>query len=412
MKAVSIGIDYNKKNALWTHSESLLELNELAKTSNIDIIHSFSQQREKPDFTSYFGKGKIEEVKHFCKENEIKCLLIDDDITPAQSKFLEKDMNVKILDRTGLILDIFAQRAQTYEAQLQVEMAQLNYLLPRLTRLWTHLSRLGGGIGTRGPGEKQLEVDKRQITKRLGFIKKKLSKVKQDREIRRRSRSKLPLLAGAIVGYTNAGKSTLLNTLTNASVLSEDKLFATLDPTSRKLTLPSKMNLVLTDTVGFIQKLPHHLVKAFYSTLEEVTEADFIIHVIDASSPTIEGCIKTSLDIITRLDAADKPILYLFNKWDRVRKPNAIAKLIEDFKPQLKVSLRYSFNQDDFYNEIDKLLENFNKKMRFFIPYNRMDIVNLLHSHSTVHSEVYEKEIEIEVTINSILGDKIMAMLY
>ena len=412
MKAIAIGIDYKLRKARWTHEESMKELIQLADTSKIDVIKTFSQQLDKPNFTSYFGKGKVEEIKQYCKDHCVACLLIDDDLTPAQSKFLEKDLNIKVLDRTGLILDIFSQRAQTYEAQLQVEMAQLNYLLPRLTRLWTHLSRLGGGIGTRGPGEKQLEVDQRQIGRRLSFIKKKLSKIKQDRSIRRKSRSTLPIPTGAIVGYTNAGKSTLLNTLTRANVLAEDKLFATLDPTSRKLVLPSKGQLILTDTVGFIQKLPHHLVKAFYSTLEEVTESDFIIHVIDASSPTLEGCIETSSHIIETLNASSKPQLYIFNKWDKVSKPNSVKKIISQYTPQLTVSILHQFDLDEFTTQLQHLLDCFNKKTTFFIPYNRMDIVNLIHQHGHIHSETYQDKIEICVTINSILGDKIMAMLY
>ncbi len=412
IKALAIGIEYTLQDAYWTSKESLLELTELAKTAGITVYNTITQSRKAPDYTSYFGKGKIAEIKVYCTENNITCLLIDDDITPAQSKFLEKDLNVKVIDRTALILDIFSQRAHTYEAQLQVEMAQLNYLLPRLTRLWTHLSRLGGGIGTRGPGEKQLEVDKRQITRRMSHIKRKLSKVKQDRQLRRQNRQELPLLSGAIVGYTNAGKSTLLNTLTAATVLAEDQLFATLDPTSRKYVLPNKTSLILTDTVGFIQKLPHHLVKAFYSTLEEVTEADFLVHVIDASHPNIEGMLDTSLSIIKRLQAAEKPHLFVFNKWDKVAKPNKLKAFIKAYTPHVCISLKDNSQLTHCIEAITDMLSEFNKEMSFFVPYDRMDVFNLLHKHGDVMHIEYNKDIEITVTINEIIGKKIMNNLY
>ena len=317
-----------------------------------------------------------------------------------------------MIDRSGLILDIFAQRAQTYEAQLQVECAQLNYVLPRLTRMWTHLSRLGGGIGTRGPGEKQLEVDKRQISARLTHIKKKLNKVQQDRKNRRSPRSLLPLITGAIVGYTNAGKSTLMRRLTDADVFVEDKLFATLDPTTKKVQLPDKTQLVLTDTVGFIQKLPTHLINAFFSTLEEASESDFLIHVVDASHPNLCNIIETSNNIITQLGAHEKPMIYIFNKWDKVAKPNTIKSKIKDFHPQLCISIKNSQDLSTIYDIIIDVLAKFKKKMSFFIPYHRMDIVHLLHQYGDVLHVNYTEHIEMDVDLNEILGKKIMSQLY
>jgi GTP-binding protein HflX len=413
IKAISIGIDYDYPSSdLWSIEDSLNELKELAKTADIEIINRFTQKREKPDRTSYIGKGKTEEVKTYITENSIDIILVDEELSPSQSKFLEKFFEKKIIDRTSLILDIFATRAQSYEAKLQIELAQLNYSLPRLTRLWTHLSRTGGGIGARGPGEKQLEVDKRQIAQRISLIKSKLVKIQQDRTIRRKHRKTVPVLSGAIVGYTNAGKSTLMNRLTHSSVLVEDKLFATLDPTSRKYSENKSHNIVLTDTVGFIQKLPTLLIKAFYSTLEEVTFADFILHVVDASHPNLEKVIQASSSIIKQLNADQKPLIYVFNKIDKISKINSFKKSIEAYQPQLLVSAIQDPTLETLHNSITELLDTFQKTITFFVPYTRMDIYNQIHENGHVLSVEYKDKIEVLVTINDIIGNKIMASLH
>ena len=412
-KAIGIAVDYKSEVSEGiSMEESLEELAELARTAGVTLCKSFTQHRNQRSRSSYIGQGKIEEIKAFLEEHQINCVITDDELTPAQSKNLERDLNVQIIDRTGLILDIFAQRAKTYEAKLQVELAQLQYLSPRLTRLWTHLSRLGGGIGTKGPGETQLEVDKRQISKRVSLIKDKLKKVQKNRELRRKNRQLLPLLSGALVGYTNAGKSTLMNRLTDAHVLAEDKLFATLDPTSRHCHLTGNDTLILTDTVGFIQKLPTHLVKAFYSTLEEVTEADFLLHVVDASHPCLLDNIKTSSQIIESLNASQKPVLYIFNKWDKVTKPNTVGALIKEIQPQCRFSAKYDPDFSVFSDSLTDLLAPFKKTLSFFIPYKRMDIVNLLHKYGDVLDVQYETDISIKVSINEIIAEKIMASLY
>ncbi len=412
VSAITVGIDTKPPSPTFTVHDSLLELNELARTAGLRVAESFVQQRKHPSKSTYIGSGKLLEIKDYVCAHDIKCLITDDDISPAQSKNLEEALNIKVLDRTGLILDIFALHAKTYEAKLQVELAQLNYLLPRLTRLWTHLSRLGGGIGTRGPGEKQLEVDKRMISKQVSRIKVKLKKIQQDRHVRRQTRNALPMLSGAIVGYTNAGKSTLMNRLTESDVLVANKLFATLDPTSRKCPLPHHNEVVLTDTVGFIQKLPTHLIKAFYSTLEEVTEADFLLHVIDASHPLALYFLETSQSIINDLGAANKPTLYVFNKWDLVKRPNAVKKMLSMFQPHIFISATHESCLDIMITNIQDLLAPFSKTLTFFIPYDRMDIVHLLHKFGDVHNVVYEDKISIKVTINEIIGDKILASLY
>jgi len=254
-----IGVESRQSKSLWSVEESLAELAELAKTANLTVIGQLSQNREYPDPKSYLGKGKLAALQEAIQMQNIDSVIADDELSPAQHRHLEKQLNVKILDRTSLVLDIFASRAQTAEAQYQVELAQLNYLLPRLTRLWTHLSKLGGGIGTRGPGETQLEVDKRLIKTKIEKLKQALKKVSQHRDTMRKKRNALPTVTTAIVGYTNAGKSTLINRLTDAKVLSQDTLFATLDPTTRKLKLPNHDEIMISDTVGFIQKLSHHI---------------------------------------------------------------------------------------------------------------------------------------------------------
>ena len=411
LKTVLIAIDRDSRS-LWPAQESVAELAELAKTAGVDVQATIIQPRPQPDRTSYLGSGKLEGLKQLVTENDFQLVIADDELTPSQHKYIEKFLEIKILDRTSLILDIFSQRAQTYEAKLQIEVAQLDYLLPRLTRLWTHLSRQGGGIGSRGPGETQLETDKQQITKRMSLLKEKLKKVQESRHIQRAQRQSLPLLTCALIGYTNSGKSTLMNRLTQAGVLSENKLFATLDPTSRQCRLPNGgESFILTDTVGFIQKLPHHLVKAFYSTLEEVTEANILIHVIDASHPQLERVIQTSLSLIQSLKAENTPVLYVFNKWDLVQKPNHVKKLIEPYQPHVCVSTLHDGDFSPFFNALSALIEPFKTRLHFHIPYARMDVVHLLHQYGTIISEEFNETVDIEVSINKVIGSKILNML-
>ncbi|MEI7809121.1 MAG: GTPase HflX, partial [Verrucomicrobiota bacterium] len=290
--------------------ESLAELAELATTAGAAILGEAVQKMDSPAPATFIGKGKAEELGVFCKENEVDTVIFDDELTPAQTRNLEKIFGCKIMDRTALILEIFGQRARTREGKLQIEHAQLKYLLPRLTRYWSHLSRQRGSTGSiGGEGESQLESDRRKISERIDRIERDLDSVRRQRETQRagRQRSNWPL--ASIVGYTNAGKSTLLNQLTGAAVLAEDKLFATLDPTTRRLRLPTNQNVLLTDTVGFIKKLPHGLVEAFKATLEEVVQADLLLHVVDISHPQAEEQIEAVNLVLAEIGAGAKPTL-------------------------------------------------------------------------------------------------------
>lgn len=315
-KVILVGISSGEEDDT---KASLEELGELARTAGAVVLGCLIQNRESPHPGTYLGKGKIEELAQLIASLGADGVICDDELSPAQMANLEDALGAKVMDRTLLILDIFAQRASTREGKIQVELAQLRYRATRLVGLGRSLSRLGGGIGTRGPGENKLEMDRRLIKDRISHLKKELDEVKCHREVARKQRSKNPVPVAAIVGYTNAGKSTLLNTLTNAGVLEEDKLFATLDPTTRNLSLESGQQILLTDTVGFIRKLPHHLINAFRSTLEEARYADMIIHVVDASNLQMDAQMHVVYDTLRQLEIRDKTIITAFNKMDIVR---------------------------------------------------------------------------------------------
>jgi len=321
---------------------------------------------------------------------------------------------VKLIDRTTLILDIFAKRAQSFEAKLQVELAQLQYMTPRLTRMWTHLSRLGGGgVGTRGPGEKQLEVDKRLVKGRVQIIKEKLLKIAQQRQTRREKRHEAICVTAALIGYTNAGKSSLLNRLTQAGVYAEDRLFATLDPTSRQLELPSNQQLVLTDTVGFIQKLPHHLVSSFRATLEEVTQADLLIHVVDMSDPHCEFKINTVNKLLKELGADEIPMLYAFNKWDSVSDIKILEYLTSQYQPSTYFSAKTGQRMEDLISAIDTFFAERELDLDLFLPHHKLNLLSLLHEFGRVQSTLYDEAgCHVRVRIQRVMGQRVLAMLH
>jgi len=313
-----IGAEFKSRRRPDTR-DSLAELAELAATAGGEVVGDGFQKLDAPTPATFIGKGKAEDLAGFCRRQDVDTVIFDDELSPAQSRTLEEIFNCKILDRTSLILDIFAQRARTREGKLQIELAQLQHLLPRLTRFWGHLSRQAGGIGMRGgEGESQLEADRRKVQERIDKIIRDLDTVRRQRATQRagRQRSQWPL--ASIVGYTNAGKSTLLNALTGSKVLAEDILFATLDPTTRRLRLPTNQNVLLTDTVGFIRKLPHKLVEAFKATLEEVVQADLLLHVVDVSHPQVEDQIQAVNAVLAEIGAGGKPTVMVLNKLDRL----------------------------------------------------------------------------------------------
>ena len=322
-RAIIVGVKLEDMSKAETE-ESLQELALLADTAGVEVVCQVLHQRDKPNPAYFVGSGKAQELKDLNAEMQADVLIFDSDLSPAQTRNLEKMTDIRVIDRTTLILDIFAQRARTKEAMVQVELAQLQYALPRLTRQWTHLSRLGGGagagkvggVGTRGPGETQLQIDRQLIRDRISHLKQELKKIEKHRTVQRSHRKEM--ISAAIVGYTNAGKSTLLNALTDEHLFTEDKLFATLDPTTRIVQLPENHRIFLTDTVGFIKKLPHHLVASFRATLEEVTEADLLLHVVDASHPEALNQIKAVNQVLEELEAVDKQTLMVFNKIDQI----------------------------------------------------------------------------------------------
>lgn len=366
--------------------ESLEELSELAKTAGAQTVGTIIQNREAVHPGTYIGKGKIEEVRSLVLAMDANGVICDDELSPAQLNNLERELDCKVMDRTLLILDIFARRAVTSEGKIQVELAQLRYRSARLVGLRESLSRLGGGIGTRGPGEKKLETDRRLIRTRISALKEELKQVEKHRELIRGKRAKGNLKTAAIVGYTNAGKSTLLNVLTGAEVLSEDKLFATLDPTTRLLELSDGQQILLTDTVGFIRKLPHHLVEAFKSTLEEAKYADYIIHVVDSSNPQAEKQMHIVYETLRELGAVGKPVITLFNKQDKTE-----TEQIRDLKADhtLKISAKTGEGLEEFKELLGELLSEGMIYVERVFPYQEAGKIQLIRERGQLLSEEY-----------------------
>ena len=370
--------------------ESLEELAELAATAGATIIGNGSQKLENPVAGTFIGSGKAEEFAKFCKSNDVDTVIFDDELSPAQSRNLETIFNCKILDRTALILDIFARRARTREGKLQVELAQLEHLLPRLTRFWGHLSRQSGGIGMRGgEGESQLESDRRRVQERIDKIRVELETVRRQRATQRVGRQRALWPLASIVGYTNAGKSTLLNALTGAAVLAEDKLFATLDPTTRRLRLPTNQNVLLTDTVGFIRKLPHGLVEAFKATLEEVVQADLLIHVVDVSHPQADEQIAAVNTVLEEIHAAGKPTIMVFNKIDRFAMNGQLQKFLERFPHGVAISAKTGDHVPALLAEIGTQLRPIREFVQLAIPHEHAAVIARLHEIGQVIERNY-----------------------
>ncbi len=372
----------NREEAL----EDLDELVFLAETAGAEIIHKIYQELPKISSATVLGKGKLEEVKQIVKEENISLIIFDDHLSPAQVSNLEKELNIKVTDRSGIILDIFATRARTNEAKTQVELAQLQYILPRLTRMWTHLSKQYGGIGTRGPGETQIETDRRIIRLRIQNLKEKLKEIELQKKEQRKKRSEMPKFA--LVGYTNVGKSTLINTITNAGVYVEDKLFATLDTTVRQFSLPSGQKALISDTVGFIKKLPHNLVASFKSTLMEAMEADVLLHVIDVSHKLFREQIQTVNKTLEELKINEKPTIMVFNKVDMLDDITIHRALMQEFADSIFISAKRGINIESLLELMQEKYNRFHNIFEVNLPYEKSELVSHLYDNYEVQERL------------------------
>lgn len=386
-RAILVGVDGYQH---WEITDSLQELAQLATTAGAQVLGMVWQKRERPDAAFYIGSGKVQEINMLRQADAANLIIFDDELSPAQQRNLEQALGVKVLDRTALILDIFAQRARSHEGQLQVELAQLRYNLPRLGGQGLVLSRLGGGIGTRGPGETKLEVDRRRIRERISDIEHEIANVQKQRGLHRQRRKKSRIPSVALVGYTNAGKSTLLNALTNAGVLAEDKLFATLDPITRRLALPGGGEVLLTDTVGFIQKLPHQLVAAFRATLEEVTEADLLLHIVDGSHPRYQEQSEAVFDVLRELEAHVKPIITVFNKIDKLENSSTINKLLRH-ENSVAIAALSGVGLPELLDRIAMFTQHLAVAAELLIPYADSGVLAKLYAVATVQAVNYQE---------------------
>lgn len=397
----AIAVGYGKKGYFKNFAEEHLnEIIALAETAGAEVIETFYQELETINPATAIGKGKIEEIKFFIEDNEIQLVIFDDDLSPVQVKNLEFEFKVKVIDRSWLILDIFASRAQSNEAKLQVELAQLKYLMPRLTRMWTHLSKQYGGIGTKGPGETQIETDRRIIKLRIQKLEQKLEEIEIQRIQQKKGRDNF--LRFAIVGYTNAGKSTLMNSITESDVYAEDKLFATLDTTVRMFNLPSGRKALISDTVGFIRKLPTHLVASFRTTLSEAKESNVLIHVIDASNPFYPEHYAVVIETLKNLGIQHKPIINVFNKIDLVEDKFELKVIESKYENCVLVSAARGINLNNLLSKFENTLHELSKQYVLHIPYTDSDKLSRLYDMATVTLRTDKQDgYYIEVIVNS-----------
>lgn len=383
-RALLVGIDTGEYDS----EASMAELYELVESAGAEPVASMTQKREKPDGATAIGSGRLDEIMVFCSENDIDFIVFDMELTPTQIRNIEAATDTRTIDRTMLILDIFAIRAKTNEGKLQVELAQLKYLLPRLSGKGKEMSRLGGGVGTRGPGETKLETDKRHIRRRIEALKEALSDMKDRRDRLRSRRKKDGIITVAIVGYTNAGKSTLMNTLTQAGVLSENKLFATLDPTSRALKLPDGISVIMIDTVGLVRRLPHHLVEAFKSTLEEAAVADIILNVCDASSEEYKLHLEVTNSLLNELGCEGKSIITVFNKCDLVPDPYDLPVS----RDSVRICAKEGFGIEELLRRIEENLPVKLRRFELMIPFDKASVIAVLRNAGALQSEEYTAE--------------------
>ena len=405
-RAVVVALE--RRDAGW--EESLQELVALADTAGAAAVALHTQKRESPDPRFYLGKGRAQELRQVVVESEADLVLVDAELSPNQQKQLQEIAKVDVVDRPGLILDIFAQHAHTNEGKIQVELAQMTYRLPRLMGRGREMSRLGGGIGTRGPGETKLESDRRRIRHRIDILKKQVEKLGQQRKLQRHSRWQTKMPVAVLVGYTNSGKSTLFNALTNAEVLAEDRLFATLDPTIRRLELPGGRNILISDTVGFIRKLPHQLIAAFHATLEEVQQAEILVHVLDASSPNVTAQREAAERVLAELGCAGKPTILVYNKADAVPNRAALTRTAEREKDAIVVSALKGWGLEELLLSLVRVLEAGLVDLNITLPLSAADLVSLAHERGEVYSEEYTaKGIKLHAQVPIDLASRIRA---
>lgn len=391
-RAVLVGIELPSRNQKNSLDSSLDELERLAETAGAEVAQKFTQQLRSIAPATLVGRGKVEEIQASLKDLDTDLVIFDEDLTPAQQRNLESAFKVRVIDRSQLILDIFAQRAHSNEGKLQVELAQLQYLLPRLTRQWTHLSRLGGGIGTRGPGETQLEVDRRRIREKISHLKRRLKTVERTRGLQRKERDDVPFATVALVGYTNAGKSTLMNALTRAGVLVEDKLFATLDPTIRSLRLPNGDKVMMADTVGFINKIPHSLIEAFKSTLEEVMSADLLLHIVDMSSTLFDEQIQIVEGVLRDIGAGEIPTIMVPNKIDVLASPTHQLFPCRSIEAVCPISALTGAGIQELLAAIGARLDQRKEKFQASFSQSEGGLISLLRERGRIVQETYEDD--------------------
>lgn len=402
-RAFLVGVELKRGRPLLTVHDSLQELARLTDTAGLDVVGQTSQRLDQPDSATYIGAGKVEEVKTLVGELDANVVIFDDELEPRHQRELEEIFGeeVKVIDRTALILDIFAQHAHTREGKLQVELAQLEYRVPRLTRMWTHLARqaggragggMSGGVGVRGPGETQLEVDRREIRRRISAIKEDLETVRARRESARTKRQQTELTVVAIVGYTNAGKSTLLNKLSNADVLSADMLFATLDPTTRKVIMPNGREVLFTDTVGFIQKLPTQIVAAFRATLEEIRDADLLLHVVDATHPHVVAQVESVEDTLAELEVDHLPMVVALNKIDQLPADSDIETILDLTVPTVRISALTGEGIEALLLAIEAAMVALLTPISVLLPYQRGDLLSMMYERGQVDSEEHGQD--------------------
>jgi len=387
---VVVGVEVPSSDHTVPLEYSMEELERLAETAGAQVVGRYTQHLKSVTPATLIGRGKVDEISNDLGALDADLVIVDEDLTPAQQRNLETAFKIRVIDRSQLILDIFAQRARSNEGKLQVELAQLDYLLPRLTRQWTHLSRLGGGIGTRGPGETQLEVDRRRIRERINHLKRRLKTVERTRTLQRKERDEVPFATVALVGYTNAGKSTLMNTLTRAGVLVEDKLFATLDPTTRALRLPNGDKVMVIDTVGFINKIPHSLIDAFKSTLEEVKSADLLLHLLDMTNPLFDEHVRVIEDVLKEIGAGDIPTLLVPNKTDAVPSLPLHALNSEHAEGVCPISALTGTGIDRLLETVGAILDRGKEQLRVCFRPSQAGLLSLLRERGRIVQQTYE----------------------